>query len=756
MLVSLPVYRMRTIWLRYNVLLLWLVVAATASGQRLYQISGVPVSRGGLPLENGWSGGFNNPVVSPADLDQDGRTDLFIYDKAGWKAQAYINEGSSGHPAYSYAPEYDVTFPRGMQDWALMRDYDRDGVPDIFAYTGISNITVYHGRRVAGGGLAFDMIAPRLNYTYGVAGVDGIFVSADNMPVLADVDFDGDMDILTADMSGSRITLYRNRSEELGYGADSLMYVNADGCWGNIYMNSGCGVSFFSCKTGQMSAAGEGPRTQRDGGGTLYAFDYEGDHDMDILLADLSCSTIKFFRNDGDSVNAFVGFTDTLYPSYDHSVKLPTYPAAYGADADNDGYTDILVAPFATNNLYLIKSEDVKCLQYYHNDGPVAPLNRFQYGGDSLLTPTTLDIGTESHASFIDYNGDGLQDIVIGRYGRYRGWPQLALYANTGTVDSPAYTEVSQDWNTVSAYQLSGAYPAFGDMDGDGHADLVIGTQTGELDYFRNAGADTASFPSMTQPSWFGINAGNGSTPYIYDLNGDSLNDILVGGTSGKIHYYWNFGSRTVPRFSPDSVNLSLGNIYIHSTPVQTLEYSSPFVQMEQGALYLYTGSRDGTIAKYRVDSDSLRHGSFALMKADVIGISGGQHSTVAIADINQDGHSDYLVGNVRGGIMLFSDAYWGTGTTLPTAIREVENGDGDVLAYPVPASDVLHVKTAVSDHYVTKAALYDTEGRGVANANSRGGDMIIDISTVSAGVYVLVATDDSRRIYRTRISVMK
>lgn len=740
----------------YCVLFLLLLLSATGYGQRLYQISGVPLSRQGIALINAWSGGFNNPVVSPIDLDQDSLMDLFIYDKAGWKAQAFINEGSAGHPAYRYAAEYDAAFPRGMQDWALVRDYDRDGTPDIFAYTGISNITVYHGRRIAGGGLAFDLVAPRLTFTYGVAGVDGIYVSADNMPILDDVDYDGDMDVLTADMSGSRVTLYRNRSAELGYGADSLIYVDADGCWGNIYMNSGCGVTFFSCKTNDASSADNTLRAPRDGGGTLYGFDYEGDHDMDLLLADMSCSTIKFFRNDGDSISPVVGYTDTLFPSYDHSVKLPVYPAAYGADVDNDGYKDMLVAPFATNNLYLVRSEDVKCLQYYHNDGPVAPLNRFQYRGDSLLTPTTLDVGTESHATFFDYNGDGLQDIVIGRYGRYRGWPQLALYANTGAIDSPAYAEVSQDWSAVSGYLLSGAYPAFGDMDGDGRTDMVIGTQTGELDYFRNAGMDTASFPSMTQPSWFGINAGTAAAPFIYDLNGDSLNDILVGGTSGKIRYYWNFGTRTTPQFSSDSVNLSLGNIYMRSTPVQILEYSSPFVHEENGAVYLYTGSREGAIAKYLVDADSLRHGTFAMLRGDVIGISGGQHSTLSIADINHDGHNDYLLGNVRGGVMLFSDAYWGNGTTLPTAVGDVQMGSSTIIAYPVPASDRLYVRATATDHYLASAVLYDMEGRMAVSSEGNSGQMIIPLQQVSTGVYILIATDETGQVHRTRITVVR
>jgi hypothetical protein len=114
----------------------FILLSVSLDAQRLYQISGVEVDRGGNALINAWTGGFNNPVISPIDLDQDGLMDLFIYDKAGFKAQAFINNGAVGSPSYRYAPEYDVTFPKGLTDWAVIRDYNKDGVPDIFALTG--------------------------------------------------------------------------------------------------------------------------------------------------------------------------------------------------------------------------------------------------------------------------------------------------------------------------------------------------------------------------------------------------------------------------------------------------------------------------------------------------------------------------------------------------------------------------------------------------------------------------------------------
>ncbi|WP_323825558.1 hypothetical protein, partial [Pseudomonas aeruginosa] len=77
---------------------------------------------------------------SPMDINSDGLMDLFVYDKAGWKAQAFINTGSVGHASYTYAPEYDLLFPQVLRDWAVVRDYNHDGIGDIFALTPNSDI----------------------------------------------------------------------------------------------------------------------------------------------------------------------------------------------------------------------------------------------------------------------------------------------------------------------------------------------------------------------------------------------------------------------------------------------------------------------------------------------------------------------------------------------------------------------------------------------------------------------------------------
>ena len=742
-------------FLRRSAVIITLFICSSISAQHLSQISGIEVDRGSSPLYNAWTGGFNNPVISPIDLNQDGLMDLLIYDKSGLKLMCFINTGSVGQPSYRYAPEYDVFFPKGLADWAVVRDYDKDGVPDIFALVGNVNVEVYHGSRLPGGGLSFTKIKDRLIYKYGASGIDGVYAMLDDLPIFMDMDHDGDMDIMGLESTGTRLCLYQNMSQEMGYGNDSLIYNLTNGCWGNIWAGGGCSVTYFSCKDGnptQPLSTG-----QRDFGGTVYGFDYQNDHDVDILLADLSCNSLQFFENDGDSVTPSIGPVDTLFPSYDRSVKMATFPAAYGVDADNDGYQDLLVSPFSTNNYYVEKSQDVRCIQFYQNDGAAPPLNRFHYLGDTLLTPTTIDVGTESHSVFFDYNGDGLMDIVVGNFGRFGGRPSLALYVNTGTDTMPRFSELSTDWSGISRFNLSGVFPAFGDMDGDGHPDMVIGDQMGHIHLFRNTGIDTATYPSMTQSNWFGIDAGSGAAPFIYDLNGDSLNDLIIGTTDNYIHYYWNYGTRTVPLFSADSVNSFLGHITTSGTQPVSVEYRSPMIYQEGNQLYLYTGSREGCIEKYLVDKDSLRHGVFTQVSHDVIGTNPGLHSTVSIADINHDGHNDYLLGNVRGGLMIFSDAYWGNGISLPTAVIDVPHSDDRIQIYPVPARDLIQCRLALGTGRLLSAQLYNLLGAVVSAPVTEDSDgLTLSLTSVPAGIYVIQISDDQGKTYQQKVSVMK
>jgi hypothetical protein len=374
-----------------------------------------------------------------------------------------------------------------------------------------------------------------------------------------------------------------------------------------------------------------------------------------------------------------------------------------------------------------------------------------------------IDIGTESHAVFFDYNSDSLMDIVIGNYGQFSqtGFPTsyLALYQNIGTRSAPKYQETNLNWNNLSSYQLNGIYPAFGDLDGDGHPDMLIGDSYGNISFFHNAGTTTASYPAMTDPDWFGINVGANAAPFIYDVNGDGLNDIVIGSKANNILYYWNFGTATNPMFSQDSVNIAFGNIqvYDHTVAGPPPGYATPFITVENGQTVIYSGSQLGRIFKYAVNPDSLRSGTFALIDSDILSTKPGLRSTVSISDINNDGMNDYLTGNIRGGINLYSDANWGNVPQI-SSVTDPASNKNTMQVYPNPAKDKVICRLANNSLRLVSAILYNLLGEAISVPVSKLGDDALQLSLTGTadGIYVVQARDSQGQLYQSKIAIYR
>ena len=102
--------------------------AQTQSFQRL----SYPAIVNGAALQYPFAGGLNAPQFSPVDLNNDGRLDLVVFDRAGNTILTFLNNGAANTSDYAFAPEYACNFP-ALNDWARA-NFERLAADGILTY----------------------------------------------------------------------------------------------------------------------------------------------------------------------------------------------------------------------------------------------------------------------------------------------------------------------------------------------------------------------------------------------------------------------------------------------------------------------------------------------------------------------------------------------------------------------------------------------------------------------------------------------
>jgi hypothetical protein len=438
---------------------------------------------------------------------------------------------------------------------------------------------------------------------------------------------------------------------------------------------------------------------------------------------------------------------------------MPVYPAAFGVNISSTQSKDLLLAP-SSGNPYIGTAgvgRNVDNITYYKTTDDTACW--FAYQNDSFLVHYTLDFGSGSKPLFYDFDGDGLTDIVVANFGYYQPGLEsqlepssLAFYRNTGTATAPTFTEVSEDYDSLSKYNLPVMDFAFGDLNGDGKNDLLVGDLYGYLYYFENTANTGSSFPAMTASEYFGIQVDNYAAPFIYDVNGDSLNDLVVGMQNGTLSYFWNFGTKTNPQFSPDSVNANFGNVSVVNG--NTFGYSQPYIRQDAaGNLMLFVGSLSGAIYEYEIDQTKLRGGSFTCIDSNYIPRNRAANSSISIADINNDGKLEYLTGNAAGGLMMFSDSLWDPGLLL--GIPTLPGGKTQMDIYPNPAKDYFFCAAANGQFNQPVTEVYNVLGEKLdLDAQLTGGKVLLNSSRASNGFYI-IKINDSGKTYSGKVFIV-
>lgn len=687
-------------------------------------------------LSNPWGGGLNCPQLSDADLNHDGLNDLYLFDRTAHLHLAYRRQGNQ----YVFAPELVQNFPE-LTEWSMLRDYNGDGISDIIAYSdvpGIDGVTAYTGfwqdNKLAFKRYPFKGPFNLAFFPLKSGGKAQVYITRIDIPSIEDVDCDSDLDILTFNISGGYIEFYQNQSVEKGYGRDSMIFTLQTSCWGGIYEDGLSANMNLAAAPGQCFQSNGTSIDFRHAGSTLTTTDVDNDGDVDLFVGDVSFNNINLLTNGGTCKQAWFNKQDPRFPGNDKGVDLPIFPAVYMVDVNADGKKEVLVAPNENNG-----SEDVNVLWLYENGGS-SQSPEFKFKQDNFLVKDMIDLGTSAYPTFVDYNADGLMDLVVGNGARFLPQGQrsigLHLFQNVGTAQKPKYRLVDRDWLGMNQYNRENfaLSPTFGDMDGDQDLDIIVGAEFGQLYYAENtAGPGKTMKFGLWQAKYMGIDIGQGAIPQIIDVNGDKLPDIVLGNRRGNISYFQNTGTLQKAAFA--ALDNAAPNIQRLGKVDGTAEgnfigYSAPLFFRQNQSLRLLLGTEHGELRLYDNIDNNLA-GTFNMSNNKLGDMRLGGRTKADLADINGDGFLDMVVGNARGGLSLYSTTFRSSQTT---AVRE-PLANRALNLVPNPASDWVSIPGLGDEEGIL--TVFDMAGRQVMQQNTNRYTNEIQIRDWTPGVYV-------------------
>ncbi len=573
----------------------------------------------GEALPHPFLGGFNLPRPQLADADGDGDPDLFLQEVSD-QVMFFRNEGmgANGLPRFRWVTDRFEGLAVG--EWFRFVDVDLDGDLDLLAESPFSHIRYY--RNDGGAGPASYALAA--DTLWDVAG-EPVFSDRQNIPNAADIDCDGALDLLIGRLTGT-ITRYE------------ALDVDANGVPRFRHV-----TDFFEDIEiiGAMQGSMHGANTM-----ALGDFDRDGDHDL--FWGDFFEPGLLLIENTGTCGRPVLRGTPRPWPVGD-AVGTSGYNAPALGDIDADGDMDLTMGVLGG--------------AFNPNRTSVENLYQFIQGadGDFAVAATrligTVDVGAESYPAFTDLDGDGDLDLLLSNKietddTRTGG---LYLYENMGLDENenadaagePVYRARGKATGLPDAYHLA---PAFGDLDGDGDDDMILGQWRDHVAYYRND-RDAGDVGNGVAPVWTLVDSaaatltrGRNTTPALGDLDGDGDLDLLIGESSGALNFYRNEGSPREPRFELVSDTFQEIDPGRRSIPA-LLDWDG------DGDLDLAVGSEASGLRLYRNDGSPAEP---RFVEIEPFPHPLPTFTAPAFTDLDGDGDPELVAGGRGGGLVVY------------------------------------------------------------------------------------------------------
>ena len=256
---------------------------------------------------------------------------------------------------------------------------------------------------------------------------------------------------------------------------------------------------------------------------TTRCYDWDADGDLDLLVGG-DHGRLWLFGNEGRSQGPRFRARESIH--------------AGSRDQWGSSYTGLALANLIGNELPdLVVCHSGDQVSVHQNIG-TARTPRFTE--EALSFQVQEDC--QGRCDAVDWDGDGLADLVTGSFGGKLMW-----YRNEGEPGTPKFGAGEPFFNVSLAYN---SHPRILDFNQDGRLDLLLGVNWGTVSlYLNRPGGGTTSLGSSRLLQWsdggkINIRKENGddTTPELADLDGDGVLDLISGGKNGRLFFMRGVG----------------------------------------------------------------------------------------------------------------------------------------------------------------------------------------------------------------------
>ncbi|MCM8881758.1 MAG: tandem-95 repeat protein [Candidatus Thiodiazotropha sp.] len=340
---------------------------------------------------------------------------------------------------------HDITTTADRATSVTTADVDGDGDVDVLSASAADDTIAWYENDGAGNFSTANIITTTANGAVDVT--------------VADMDGDGDLDVLSASFSDDTIAWYENDGSE-NFTAHTIT-------------------------------------TAANGAETVTFADMDGDGDLDVLSASYNDDTIAWYENDGSENFTPHDITTAAIGARDVTV----------ADMDGDGDLDVLTASY-----------DDDTIAWYENDGSENfTAHNISTAMDGAYSVTTADM-----------DGDGDLDVLSASAAD----DTIAWHENDGSENFTAHDITT---TADSAFSVTTA-----DVDGDGDLDVLSASAYDDtIAWYENDGSENFTTHTITTGADFATRVTTA------DVDGDGDLDVLsASDNDDTIAWYENDGGQ--------------------------------------------------------------------------------------------------------------------------------------------------------------------------------------------------------------------